>query len=50
MRSETHETKINLNDLLKKAQERKREENKINILIVSLVLFVAIVVIGVFSI
>jgi len=50
MRSETNETKINLNDLLKKAQERKREENKINILIVSLVLFVAIVVIGVFSI
>mgnify|MGYP001441194263 CR=1 FL=1 len=51
MKSEAKEdSRINLNDLLKKAQERKREENKTNILIVSLVAFAAVIVLLVLSI
>jgi len=51
MRTEMKEdSRINLNDLLKKAQERKKEENKTNLLIISLIVFAIAVVVGVLSV
>ena len=50
MRVEVKESKINLNDLLKKAQERKRQENKTNILIISLLVSAVVIVVGVLSV
>ena len=44
------DSRINLNDLLKKAQERKKEENKTNLLIISLIVFAIAVVVGVLSV
>ena len=44
------ESRINLNDLLQKVQEKKREENRTNILIISLVAFAVVVVLGILSI
>ena len=49
MRAETKESRINLNDLLKKAEERKKQENKTNLLIISLIAGAVIVVLGVLS-
>tara|TARA_Y100001970_G_C13974990_1_gene720172 strand:- start:391 stop:543 length:153 start_codon:yes stop_codon:yes gene_type:complete len=49
VKAKAEEQRINLNDLLKKAQEQKKEERKNNILIVSGVLSVAAIVIFVFS-
>ena len=49
MRIQVKEDRINLNDLLKKAKERKKEENRTNFLIVSLVASAVVVVLGVIS-
>ena len=51
MRTEVKEdSRINLNDLLKKAQDRKRQENKTNLLIISLIAFAVVVVVGILNI
>ncbi len=49
MKAKVEEQRINLNDLLRKAQEQKKEERKTNIIIVSSVLSLAVLVFIVFS-
>ena len=44
-----HETRINLNDLLKRAKEEKNKTKKINMLVFSGVLFSALLVIVIIS-
>tara|TARA_B100001996_G_C18327526_1_gene465016 strand:+ start:384 stop:536 length:153 start_codon:yes stop_codon:yes gene_type:complete len=49
VKAKVEEQRINLNDLLRKAQEQKKEERKTNIIIVSSVLSLAVLVFIVFS-
>ena len=49
MKAKVEEQRINLNDLLKKAKDQKREERKTNLIIVSGVLSVALIIIAVLS-
>ena len=50
MKAKVEEQRINLNDLLKKAKDQKKEERKANIKIVSGVLTVGVLIILVLSI
>ena len=50
MKAKVEEQRINLNDLLKKAKDQKKEERKSNIKIVSGVLTVGVLIILVLSI
>ena len=49
VKAKLEEQRINLNDLLKKAKDQKKEERKANLIIVSGVLSVALVVILILS-
>tara|TARA_B100000131_G_scaffold181627_1_gene175302 strand:+ start:505 stop:657 length:153 start_codon:yes stop_codon:yes gene_type:complete len=49
VKAKAEEQRINLNDLLKKAKDQKKEERKTNIIIVSSVLSLAVLVLIVFS-
>tara|TARA_B100001250_G_C19217519_1_gene536381 strand:+ start:409 stop:561 length:153 start_codon:yes stop_codon:yes gene_type:complete len=49
MKAKAEEQRINLNDLLKKAHDKKKEERKTNIIIVSGVLSVAVLFVIFFS-
>tara|TARA_Y100001970_G_C14202605_1_gene842026 strand:+ start:568 stop:720 length:153 start_codon:yes stop_codon:yes gene_type:complete len=49
VKAKTEEQRINLNDLLKKVQDQKKEERKTNLFIVSGVLSVAVIVFIVLS-
>ena len=49
MKAKTEEQRINLNDLLKKAKDKKNEERKTNLIIVSGVVSLALIIIAVLS-
>ncbi len=49
MKAKAEEQRINLNDLLKKAKDQKKEERRTNIIIVSSVLSLAVLVFIIFS-
>tara|TARA_B100001996_G_C18358036_1_gene476672 strand:- start:240 stop:392 length:153 start_codon:yes stop_codon:yes gene_type:complete len=49
MKAKVEEQRINLNDLLKKAKDKKKEERKTNLIIVSGVMSLALIIILVLS-
>tara|TARA_B100001750_G_C15054639_1_gene373233 strand:+ start:394 stop:546 length:153 start_codon:yes stop_codon:yes gene_type:complete len=49
VKAKAEEQRINLNDLLKKAKDQKKEERRTNIIIVSSVLSLAVLVFIIFS-
>ena len=44
MKYSTEENRINLNDLLRRVEERKKQENKVNIIVIGTAFILAMVV------